>query len=57
MQHLRAFERKVYCGTLNEGLWITNDGGQTWTNMDKRQSFSNSKVMSVSINVPNGSND
>jgi photosystem II stability/assembly factor-like uncharacterized protein len=43
---------RAYCGTFNDGLWKTDDGGQTWTNMNKQESFSTSKVMSVSVSAP-----
>jgi photosystem II stability/assembly factor-like uncharacterized protein len=48
---------RAYCGTFNDGLWKTDDGGQTWTNMNKQESFSTSKVMSVSVSAPAKSND
>jgi photosystem II stability/assembly factor-like uncharacterized protein len=26
---------RAYCGTLGNGLWKTNDGGQTWDSVEK----------------------
>lgn len=38
----------AYCGTFGNGLWRTNDGGQTWTIIGK-DVISSPYIMSVSI--------
>jgi photosystem II stability/assembly factor-like uncharacterized protein len=38
----------TYCGTFGGGLWKTDDGGQTWSNIGK-DTISSSDVMSVSV--------
>jgi photosystem II stability/assembly factor-like uncharacterized protein len=39
---------RAYCGTFGNGLWSTNDGGQTWNNIGKDIIFS-PYVMSVAV--------
>ena len=39
---------RAYCGTFGNGLWRTNDGGQTWTIIGK-DAISSPYIMSVSI--------
>ena len=39
---------RVYCGTFGEGLWKTDNSGQTWENIGKNQ-ISNSNITSVSV--------
>ncbi|MBV9175719.1 MAG: hypothetical protein JO297_01630 [Nitrososphaeraceae archaeon] len=39
---------RAYCGTFGDGLWKTDDGGQTWYNIGK-SSISSKDVMSVSV--------
>src|SRR5215212_5591230 len=38
----------AYCGTFDDGLWKTDDGGQTWNNIGK-DNISSPHVMSVSV--------
>jgi photosystem II stability/assembly factor-like uncharacterized protein len=38
----------AYCGTFGNGLWSTNDGGQSWNNIGKDMIFS-PYVMSVAV--------
>jgi photosystem II stability/assembly factor-like uncharacterized protein len=38
----------VYCGTFGDGLWKTNDAGQTWIRIG-RADISSNAVMSVSV--------
>jgi len=38
----------AYCGTVGDGLWKTNDGGQIWDRIGKGR-ISSSDVMSVSV--------
>jgi photosynthesis system II assembly factor YCF48-like protein len=39
---------RVYCGTFDDGLWKTNDGGQTWIRIG-RADISSNAVMSISV--------
>ncbi len=39
---------RAYCGTFGDGLWNTDDGGQTWDSIGKI-SISSKDVMSVSV--------
>ena len=39
---------RAYCGTFGGGLWKTDDGGQSWDSIGKKQ-ISSSDVMSVSV--------
>lgn len=48
---------RAYCGTFNQGLWKMDDGWRTWVNMNKHDSFSTSKVMSVSVSASEKSYD
>lgn len=38
---------RAYCGTFDNGLWKTDDGGQTWDKV--RMNICNSNIMSVSV--------
>ena len=38
----------AYCGTFGDGLWKTNDGGQTWNSIGK-DVITSPYVMSVSV--------
>jgi photosystem II stability/assembly factor-like uncharacterized protein len=42
--------KRAYCGTFGGGLWKTDDGGQTWSNIGKER-ISSSDVMSVSVST------
>jgi photosystem II stability/assembly factor-like uncharacterized protein len=44
---------RAYCGTFGNGLWSTNDGGQTWNNIGKDIIFS-PYVMSVAVSSLGG---
>src|SRR5687767_12865603 len=39
---------RAYCGTFGDGLWKTNDSGQTWNRIGK-DAFSIQNVTSVSV--------
>ena len=39
---------RAYCGTFGDGLWKTDDGGQTWDSIGKA-SISSKDVMSVAV--------
>ncbi|MGC1931239.1 MAG: hypothetical protein WA667_19895 [Candidatus Nitrosopolaris sp.] len=39
---------RAYCGTFGNGLWKTDDGGQTWDSLGK-SGISSMDVMSVSV--------
>jgi photosystem II stability/assembly factor-like uncharacterized protein len=39
---------RAYCGTLDGGLWKTDDGGQSWDSIGK-DTISSSDVMSASV--------
>jgi photosystem II stability/assembly factor-like uncharacterized protein len=39
---------RAYCGTFGNGLWKTDDGGETWDNIGK-EAISSKDVMSVSV--------
>lgn len=39
---------RTYCGTFGNGLWKTDDDGQTWNNIGM-DSISSKDVMSVSV--------
>jgi photosystem II stability/assembly factor-like uncharacterized protein len=43
---------RAYCGTFGEGLWKTDDGGQTWDNIGK-DVISSPYVMSVAVSSLN----
>ena len=49
-----AFDRRnpnrAYCGTFDEGLWRTDDNGQTWDNIGKN-GISTPNITSVSISA------
>jgi hypothetical protein len=55
-----AFDRlnpsRVYCGTFGEGLWKTDDSGQTWDSIGKDE-ISTSNIMSVSVSPSKEGND
>ena len=38
----------LYCGTFGDGVWKTDDGGQTWNRIGK-VGISSKEVMSVSV--------
>lgn len=38
----------AYCGTFGDGLWKTNDGGQTWNSIGK-DVITSPYVLSVSV--------
>ncbi|PWU80179.1 MAG: hypothetical protein DLM72_13520 [Candidatus Nitrosopolaris wilkensis] len=40
---------RAYYGTFGNGLWKTDDGGQTWDSIGKNNSISHTDVMSVSV--------
>ena len=44
---------RAYCGTFGGGLWKTDDGGQSWDSIGKKQ-ISSSDVMSVSVSSLEG---
>jgi photosystem II stability/assembly factor-like uncharacterized protein len=48
---------RAYCGTFGNGLWKTDDGGPTWSNIGK-DIISSSYVMSVAVSSlnPNSGN-
>src|SRR5438874_10221222 len=39
---------RAYCGTFGDGLWKTDDGGQTWESIGKA-GISSKDVMSVAV--------
>jgi hypothetical protein len=39
---------RAYCGTFGDGLWSTDDGGQTWDSIGEI-SISSKDVMSISV--------
>ena len=39
---------RAYCGTFGDGLWKTDDSGQTWNRIGK-VSISSKEVMSVAV--------
>jgi photosystem II stability/assembly factor-like uncharacterized protein len=39
---------RAYCATFGDGLWKTDDGGQTWNNIGK-EIISSTYIMSVSV--------
>src|SRR5687767_12080728 len=45
---------RAYCGTFGNGLWKTDDGGQTWSNIGK-DDISSPNVMSVAVSPLNPS--
>ena len=48
---------RAYCGTFGEGLWKTDNGGQTWDSIGK-DGISTSNIMSVSVSpLRKGSNE
>lgn len=47
---------RAYCGTFNDGLWKTDDGGQSWDKIDKFNEFQISMVTSVSVSPLNEGN-
>ena len=40
---------RAYCGTFGDGLWKTDDAGQTWNRIGNDQISSN-EVTSISVN-------
>ena len=46
---------RAYCGTFGDGLWKTDDGGQTWNRIGK-DAFSSQNVTSVSVSLLSRSN-
>ena len=47
---------RAYCGTFGDGLWKTDDGGQTWNSIGKI-AISSPDVMSVSVSPLKRGND
>jgi hypothetical protein len=45
----------AYCGTFGDGLWKTNDGGQTWNNIG-RDIILSPYVMSVAVSSVSSGN-
>jgi photosystem II stability/assembly factor-like uncharacterized protein len=45
---------RAYCATFGDGLWKTDDGGQTWNNIGK-EVISSPYVMSVAVSSLNPS--
>ena len=45
-------QNRAYCGTFNDGLWKTDDGGQTWSNIGK-DVISNPHITSVAVSSLN----
>jgi hypothetical protein len=41
----------AYCGTFGSGLWETNDGGQTWSNIGK-DAITDQNITSVAVSHP-----
>ena len=39
---------RAYCGTFGDGLWKTDNGGQTWDSIGKNE-ISTSNITSVSV--------
>jgi photosystem II stability/assembly factor-like uncharacterized protein len=46
---------RAYCGTFGNGLWKTDDGGKTWSNIGK-DVISNPYIMSVAVSSLNSGN-
>jgi photosystem II stability/assembly factor-like uncharacterized protein len=46
---------RAYCGTFGNGLWKTDDGGQTWSNIGK-DVISSPYIMSVAVSSLNSGN-
>ena len=47
---------RAYCGTFGNGLWKTDNGGETWDNIGM-EAISSKDVMSVSVShLERGSN-
>jgi photosystem II stability/assembly factor-like uncharacterized protein len=46
---------RAYCGTFGNGLWKTDDGGQTWSNIGK-DVISSPYIMSVAVSSLNSRN-
>jgi hypothetical protein len=46
----RRSPKRAYCGTFGEGLWRTDDNGQTWDNIGKN-GISTPNITSVSISA------
>jgi hypothetical protein len=47
---------RAYCGMFGNGLWKTDDGGETWDNIGK-ETISSKDVMSVSVSSPERENN
>lgn len=54
-----AFDQRIsniaYCSTFGEGLWKTENGGQTWNSIGKNE-ISNSNLISVAVGNNKGHN-
>jgi photosystem II stability/assembly factor-like uncharacterized protein len=46
---------RAYCGTFGDGLWKTDDSGQTWSNIGK-DAVSNPNITSVAVSSLNSGN-
>jgi photosystem II stability/assembly factor-like uncharacterized protein len=46
---------RAYCGTFGNGLWKTDDGGQTWSNIGK-DVITSPNIMSVAVSPLNSGN-
>ena len=46
---------RAYCGTFGSGLWKTDDGGQTWSNIGK-DVITSPNIMSVAVSPVNSGN-
>ncbi len=40
---------RVYCGTWDNGLWKTDDNGQTWNQIKTLILYSDANIMSLSV--------
>ena len=47
---------RVYCGTFGDGLWKTDDSGQTWDSIGMDE-ISTLNIMSVSVSPSKEEND
>jgi photosystem II stability/assembly factor-like uncharacterized protein len=50
---------RAYCGTFGDGLWKTDDSGQTWNSIGKASIISSIDVMSVAVShhIKRGNNE
>ena len=44
-------QEQVYCGTFDQGLWLSRDAGKSWTPVGVGEGIAHEKVLSVAVSA------